>query len=442
VPFRQVPRHFTRPIKVVGWDGGTVLAAEKANALAAIQGRLGGLGLSWTSATDYAELTDETDAALREALFGRDVLLVFDQNDDSRRLKAIGTAWHERLRAFLEAGGIVIVLDGRKLDDETPSNTVAILSAPPPTRGAPLLDAEPSPSAVTESDVRRLFATHPLRAGVADTVTARTNTVWFDLGDTEQPSEVYAVPNMLCPAAGCPSGATVIDKIFPVYTLGITPQAAPSGAHCPTGTILVTVAPEAGPGFPENASYTCTLDDGAPASCAPGDRIEYSESAVASRIPSHRLVFATTDTNGNPGRAAATSFPVDVTPPDVRTTGGGCAPRFPCASGYTCDLFGQTCGAGTCCQNYYKALVDDIFFYVTGAEPPGATFTCKIDDGPEGECRSAAGAACTYPYTSCSFRFSTTCGVHRATIVARDECAAMGGELRTTVFDFEVVCIQ
>jgi hypothetical protein len=438
-PFRQIPRAFTRHIKVVGWNGGAVTATERANALAAIQSRLAALGTPWSSATDYTEFAAATDAGLRDALFGDDVLVIFDQNDVSGRMTTLGTTWHARLRSFLDAGGVIVLLDGRLADDATPSGTVNLVAAPA-AGDVPLLDAValadfPFGNSFLQADVA---AGHPLIIG--DSYTQQQNTVGMDdSADTQQPTSLY-VADLDCPQSECSEqGATVVDKIFPSYTLGMSVSTAPSGASCPTGSIVVSVTPGSGAGFPAGATFTGNLDDTGDAACAPGSVIDYTTSQNQF---GHGLLFRATDANGNPGRLIHQFFGVDVFAPQVvasfeNQTGGV---NIPCLhpEAHTCgDINTPACTNSICCQDKPKAQTDNVFFHVAGAEVGGATFLCQFDAGPLAPCIDSAGGTCAPPYGDCHVHYSgLSSGSHTLTLTARDECLPSGGRTTTLTFPF------
>ncbi len=438
-PFRQVPLSFTRPIRVVGYNRGTVTPAERTNALDAIEERLDTLGVPWTVSTDYSEFSGASDAALREALFNDDVLLIFDQNDTSGANTTIGTTWGPRLLAFLNAGGVVILLDGRVGASQTPSGTVDMVSAP--FTGGPLLEAEADEDPAFEAFLDEVLDDHPLAADVGDSYDPFMHTVGFHFeDDVGQPLEVYAA-GLDCPGSECfESGATVLDKIFPVYTLEAEVSTAPSGAFCPTGSISLGVTPASGVGFPTMASFTCELDESGEDACDPGDSIPYTSD---SSLTFHQFVYRAIDRFGNPGRLVRQFFSVDTNGPFVITLSSGLCDDGECPDGFFCGNGENGCNNNLCCQNTVKGPTDDVYFReLFGDEPPGATFMCSFDDGPFTECRNASNQPCAFPYSLCTVRYSgLACQQsHTLTIQSRDECAAQGGGVETTTFDFVVEC--
>lgn len=101
----QVPwRHqqtFDRKVRVTAFRQATVDDVEAAHAQAAI-----------ADLVDSAAYQEVTDAAnVTATLTGSDVFLVYDQQDPDN-IAAIGAALEPTLRGFLDAGGVVIVLDG------------------------------------------------------------------------------------------------------------------------------------------------------------------------------------------------------------------------------------------------------------------------------------------------------------------------------------------
>src|SRR5262249_54668914 len=121
--FEQVPwRHmstFQRKLRVAAFRQDTVDATEAANARAAVA--------DLVDDAFYDEFTNSTETAT--ALVGHDFLFVYDQQDPLD-MAAVGDAWEPTLRTFLDAGGVVVVLDGLAADNVSPSGTFQVLSSP------------------------------------------------------------------------------------------------------------------------------------------------------------------------------------------------------------------------------------------------------------------------------------------------------------------------
>jgi hypothetical protein len=222
---------FDRPLRVLAYPGGAPSFGELVNVRGALDGLID---------PDRAELlSDPSPAALARALPGMDVLLVLDLND-GRSAKEIGAAWGEdpTLREFLDAGGVVVVLDGLSgfaaglpIASDTwqvlaggPDPIVAVSSAfadgvaPPPLRYLPT---------VVETVLGR-----PSELFTTASPAPPNGRVHFRLGEGELARETYGVASLLS------SGASVIEKIFPVYKVAIRVPVTAPGAPFTVGTTL------------------------------------------------------------------------------------------------------------------------------------------------------------------------------------------------------------
>ncbi len=176
-------RFFERQVRLLGLDLGAadLEGAAKANVLAALANRFLELG---ESGFDYAEWSGDPgapDLGVAMRLLGRDVLLIYDQNDATLSA-AIGAnlSWLFALRTFVERGGVVIVLDGLVADE--PSGTVRIVgNAEPWNQPSPPPGADPRDEDVNLLDSGAVEAValpakaelvcrseHPLGADVGD----------------------------------------------------------------------------------------------------------------------------------------------------------------------------------------------------------------------------------------------------------------------------------
>jgi hypothetical protein len=100
---------FDRPIQLAAFRGPMTSNTEVTNALGAIN------SLIDTSFYTDHEFSDPND--LDTALLGADVLLIYDQQDPAGTNTypssfQIGVMWHDALETYLDAGGIVVLLDG------------------------------------------------------------------------------------------------------------------------------------------------------------------------------------------------------------------------------------------------------------------------------------------------------------------------------------------
>jgi hypothetical protein len=183
--------HFTRPLRIFGYEGGNVSQTEKLAALKAIQDRLTALGKHST----YTAFTSD-----HASLTGADVVVLFDQQNPTG-MSTVGYLMQTSLRSFLTAGGVVITLDGRAADGVTSSNMITLLSS------AKLLSGIPSPSAIATGT-----KCGPTAAGLNDPISsvgayaAPTNTVTVLL----DASETTAI-QLVTAGAGRP---VVIEKFF------------------------------------------------------------------------------------------------------------------------------------------------------------------------------------------------------------------------------------
>jgi hypothetical protein len=223
---------FLRNLRVLGLDLGNVDAEGivKIPMLDAIAARFDSIG---ETVFDYAEWPGDAaqaDEGLRARLLGRDVLLIYDQNDPARAAQ-IGTKapWLDVLRTFVERGGIVVVLDG--LVGDEPSGTVRILgnaetwNQPGPPAGADPLDED-----VNVLDSGALLPKFEIGAMV-ELVCRSDSPIAVDVGYVGAEPQTYEVPGgtvllLQDPVANeifvAPQSGTyhpvVMDKKFPVRT--------------------------------------------------------------------------------------------------------------------------------------------------------------------------------------------------------------------------------
>jgi hypothetical protein len=411
VPFQQNGLTFDREIKVVGFEGAGVTAGERDNVLNAIQARLGALGQSWTRANDYAALTGTSATALGDALVGRDVLIIFDQNSNYTTMQTRGAAWRTRLTAFLDAGGVVVLFDGMQAGGQVPSQTVSLLG---PT-GARLLGASAEAATVVPFAPSTSVG-HPLLDGITSfDYNAPSVPIVLDEDDMDQgqPTIVYATTctpgTEFCGRnQGWPSGV-VIDKIFPVYTLRALPVGAGSGAlqpcERPTSDVRfdLSVTPASGTGFPGgDATYECELINAQGGSvthtgtCAPGNRVDFGAQTAIDQF-----LFWLTDGFGNLGRKLI--LPVDFGLPVRIGTHGYCRGNQTCPTGYECDTDSREC-----LQPTSKPFGATFGFSIDRSLLPqwptadmGLTFECRFYSRGE-NLPSFTACPCAFPYQSCS----------------------------------------
>ncbi len=134
---------FERPIRVLTLDLGLVDSEQGPDGppsdvvtsiLDARLDEIGGCG--WSCYEPHLFIGDALapDEGLAARLLGRDVLLIYDQNNPEAVAQVGGKpAWQAALREFLDRGGIVIVLDGvvdRAAPEAVLSQTVTILGGP------------------------------------------------------------------------------------------------------------------------------------------------------------------------------------------------------------------------------------------------------------------------------------------------------------------------
>jgi len=317
--FEQVPwRHqgiFDRKLRVAAFRQDTVDTSEATNARAAVE--------DLVDDAFYDEFTNSTEIAA--ALVGHDVLLVYDQEDPTN-MGAVGDAWEPTLRTFLEAGGIVVVLDGLAADNTSPSGTFQVLSRP--VGGDPALLLVEDVADIHAIGQSSLFAfaddigfvttegDSPLQ--VVPAFNAPNSTVVYLVTDPEEPRAVQGAS--FTPAEGEPLLVpTVIDKIFPVYNI----SAAVPQAVGPSADVAFTLDPLTTP-FDH---VDCVVKN---LSCAPGaavagcvcggsliacacdgdDRSGFSIPFVASGT--YQLTMRVIDTFGRPGRGSVAQFAIDL----------------------------------------------------------------------------------------------------------------------------------
>ena len=106
--FLSPAQRFERATRVVLFSGPGTTPEESANARVAI-----GTSLSVRAEPDPEFTVVSDPVELPEALLGRDVLVILDQNDPVRSsLLAASASWNDTLRTFGERGGVVVALDG------------------------------------------------------------------------------------------------------------------------------------------------------------------------------------------------------------------------------------------------------------------------------------------------------------------------------------------
>src|SRR5262249_33322895 len=241
--FEQVPwRHqgtFDRKIRVAAFREPSVDATEATNARAAVA--------DLVDPAFYDEFSNSTQIAT--ALVDHDVLFVYDQQD-VQNIGAVGVAWEPTLRAFLDAGGIVVVLDGLAADNVSLSGNFLVLDERAGGDNPLLLVGG-------VADIRQIHQTtlfafrddisfvttqgeSPLQ--ILSAFDAPNSTVVYDIsGDTEQAREVQGTT--FIPVEGpLLRVPTVIDKIFPIYGFSadvaaeVGPQAGVSFTFAPVTT--------------------------------------------------------------------------------------------------------------------------------------------------------------------------------------------------------------
>jgi hypothetical protein len=142
------------------------------------------------------------------------------------------------------------------------------------------------------------------------------------------------------------------------FEVDTTPPGAPTVTSGPAALGNTTTATIAFTGAEAGGTFACRLDDGAWAACTS----PFSATGLADG--EHTFDVRHTDTAGNTGTATRRTWTIDTAPPDTTLTTG------PTAT--------QTTNSAT----------------FTFTSEPGATFTCRLDDGPW--------ATCTSPYTASS----------------------------------------
>jgi hypothetical protein len=209
-------------------DADVGVAAD--NALMGIDARLGELevfcdGTPYCMSVSEFGMTADSYKKLQGHLYGRDVLLIYDQNNSAATTTIAAdtdndAAWEDILEPFLEDGGIVVILDGRDGPSGPPSNTVALLNgivnlSPNDDTG---LDRETY--AEVDCDVD-----NPLADGVADEGNVpttdydvpQTTFVRFNRDADQFQEEIFSVFACvdLPSTAPCTYRPVVLDRIFP-----------------------------------------------------------------------------------------------------------------------------------------------------------------------------------------------------------------------------------
>jgi hypothetical protein len=243
-PFRHHTL-FDRPLRILGFTAGT---PDTTGAKAA-------LGALIQAPNAYAEFTDYT--RLDTALPGRDVLLIYDQNraPGDPFFTTVATAWNATLHAFLDAGGVVVLMDGTYVtaNGTTPTGTHEIFS----NATAPIIVGL---QATTFADVTVM---NPFRAGYPDD---GAHPYWLTRGASrpllaygpfiegtvgftnfftflQQPtvSNTGAAFPYVQAFDACSDGCVeeypiVVDKIFPDHRIDVAVNLTPQGRTGSTGT--------------------------------------------------------------------------------------------------------------------------------------------------------------------------------------------------------------
>jgi hypothetical protein len=215
----------SRGLRVLGWTG--ALATDdpgRVNALAALEASVPGFAADDPVA--YVETGDEGEVL--GLLPGRDVLLVFDQGSamDSATLDGIADTWRGQLQTFLEAGGVVVVLNG-VYDGEGPiaSDTWRVLGG----GRAGLVNVSAQAVELGEGDPT-VTPTYPAETlGTTPFWLARGTSGWTGTGSNaclfpNDPSATEIFTNLSrfcgdgCNYSSCP---VVLDKVFAPYAMSI-----------------------------------------------------------------------------------------------------------------------------------------------------------------------------------------------------------------------------
>lgn len=343
VPWRMndIPP-FDRPVRVVAFNPKASTANEAAN--------LGAIALATgVEVTSFDVATD-----LPHSLIGSDILLIPDQNN-AATIGDVAAVFGNTdgvggvIQRFLNDGGTVILLDGWENATTNPSDTFEALGA-----------------FISIDDAGDLFEGTPIPYvnGIGDTLlppqdqsdlffgvqyNAVNSTVAFFVSDTEEPRFDYGVFNPQCNVGKVgairPSGIaadsctlpTVIEKIFPIYTIDIPP-------NNPTSFVGGIVG---GPGDPVNIvldpddltfdHFDCALQCNGQlcpcpggqfaCTCADGGATDVNGNPAFPKVTSQYLMEVyVVDTHGRPGRSFTTfmddALPIDISDTNASATTG------------------------------------------------------------------------------------------------------------------------
>ena len=214
VPFALESLGFARTVRLATFRSVTADDAEVTNALDAVRGLY--------DTNSVGVITGTTEDALKVGLRSRDVLLVFDQNDEGTSRSAGGT-WSSALHAFVDAGGVVVVLDG--LTGGKPSNTFLVLSDLLDISRADAIEAEFADNVtkvLTATEVVNGDTSPLAPAGAATQYTAPAGTVVFTESAPTQ-RWIYERDGEVCGDGCFPIfNPIVLEKIYPSYTVDPT----------------------------------------------------------------------------------------------------------------------------------------------------------------------------------------------------------------------------
>jgi hypothetical protein len=324
VPFR-LKKTFDRKLRVAAYRQDTVAQSSVVHAFGAI--------------TDLVDLPSYREfnipGELGDKLAGSDVLLVYDQQDPTN-LDALGIVWEPSLRAFLDAGGVVVVLDGLGPAQSTePSGTYQVVAEASSAGQAPII-AVTSAAAFSTSNAMSVDALpddvtvvtgeagSPLESG-GGFDPPRTCLVYGLADDTEEARPVLGAivttPNDLAPRYA----PTVIEKIFPTYAI-VPGMPATVG---PAAPFSVDVTPPTPRSSVECAvrNLTCNRTGSAPKCLCNGSSSNVcacdGDADAGFTVPfvtsgSYVATVRLTDPSGRPGRTGTLAFTIDL--PKVTVT--------------------------------------------------------------------------------------------------------------------------
>jgi hypothetical protein len=401
-----------RNVRVVGWSGAAVDGTEAANvqAVLAVPKATSG-ALVDVDYTDWSQ-SSPSAADLSAHLRGQDVLLIYDQQVGAGGLTSLGTAWYTTLQSFLNAGGVVIVLDGLVgAPGSALSDTASLLRAPGPS-GEPafLVYATPvrASSKASASENTDFKSPEILNQHLGTTYyTVPDGSVAFDF---TTPDPYQAIPVF----TGSSSLVYVVDASFPRYVLNISGM--PTDPVCPgVGNFSVGVDPS----VPSGHSVTCTKSCQDIMACAAGSTSCPFEWWVVSGQSPGPVTIEATAMNGYLQRYTKQSFLADFQGPSIQFDEGPqtfCDRSNPCPTDTHCNTNRSVCEAPSINADGH------VYFYTINYSPgtPSASFSCSVKTAAGASGGTCAVSNCTYPFpldfnwprtTECTATYSLTAGL-------------------------------